>query len=51
MQAAEQKTEQQILSKELREDKRLQLTNITEEQKAAAIKQLDARGIIIRKGV
>ncbi len=25
--------------------------NITEEQKAAAIKQLDARGIIIRKGV
>ncbi|WP_264707178.1 head decoration protein [Wolbachia endosymbiont (group A) of Acrocera orbiculus] len=26
-------------------------TNITEEQKAAAIKQLEARGIIIRKGV
>lgn len=51
MQAAEQKTEQQILSKELREDKRLQLTNITEEQKAAAIKQLETRGIIIRKGV
>ncbi|WP_353285297.1 head decoration protein [Wolbachia endosymbiont (group A) of Beris morrisii] len=25
--------------------------NITEEQKAAAIKQLEARGIIIRKGV
>ncbi|WP_265026487.1 head decoration protein [Wolbachia endosymbiont (group A) of Bibio marci] len=25
--------------------------NITEEQKAAAIKQLDARGVIIRKGV
>ncbi|WP_353271711.1 head decoration protein [Wolbachia endosymbiont (group A) of Nomada goodeniana] len=25
--------------------------NITEEQKATAIKQLDARGIIIRKGV
>jgi hypothetical protein len=26
-------------------------TNITEEQKTAAIKQLEARGIIIRKGV
>ncbi|WP_264688506.1 head decoration protein [Wolbachia endosymbiont (group A) of Sympetrum striolatum] len=25
--------------------------NITEEQKAAAIKQLEARGVIIRKGV
>ncbi len=25
--------------------------NITEEQKTAAIKQLEARGIIIRKGV
>ncbi|MBD0392132.1 head decoration protein [Wolbachia endosymbiont of Pentalonia nigronervosa] len=26
-------------------------TNITEEQKTAAIKQLEARGIVIRKGV
>ncbi|MFP3022120.1 MAG: head decoration protein, partial [Wolbachia sp.] len=25
--------------------------NITEEQKAAAIKQLEARGIIVRKGI